>query len=148
MNKIVAAGLLMLGLSVLAGCGKNEEEVRQTDETLQPFTDASGKHISDFNYYNLPELPLAEELLETLVEHENVRIERIISTGQTTDGWYDQEEHEYVVLLEGKAQIEYENGETVDLLPGDTLLIPAHDKHRVSYTSTEPACIWLCIFWR
>ncbi|MGL5437864.1 MAG: cupin domain-containing protein [Lachnospiraceae bacterium] len=106
------------------------------------------KHISDFNYYDLPQLPLNEELLDTLVEHNDVRIERIVSTGQITDGWYDQEEHEYVVLLEGTAQIEYENGETVDLAPGDTLLIPAHDKHRVSYTSTEPACIWLCVFWR
>lgn len=111
-------------------------------------TELTGRHSSYFNYFNLPQLPLEEELSEILVEHNNVRIERIISTGQTTAGWYDQEEHEYVAVLKGEAQIEYKNGDTVDLKPGDTLLIPAHDVHRVSYTSTDPACVWLCVFWK
>lgn len=144
--KKIAAGFMVFGLVFLTGCGEKAKTAYQEEE-LQKVVGASGEHISDFNYFALPDLPLEEELLETLVEHKNVRIERIVSTGQTTDGWYNQEEHEYVVVLAGNAQIEYENGETVDLAPGDTLLIPAHDVHRVSYTSTDPACVWLCVFW-
>lgn len=96
------------------------------------------------NIYNLPKLPLAEELITILSENENVRIERIISTGQTTD-WYNQNEDEFVVLLKGFAKILFEDKEIV-LNTGDTIFIKAHEKHRVSYTSSEPPCIWLCVF--
>jgi len=82
------------------------------------------------NIFNLPPLPLPEELTTVLAENGNVRIVRIISTGQTSD-WYDQAETEFVVLLEGSAVIEYENGKTVALSKGDTLLIKPHERHRV-----------------
>jgi len=98
------------------------------------------------NIFCMPELPLSEELTTVLTESDNVRIERVISTGQVT-GWYDQDETEFVVLLDGNAIIEYENNVTVALSKGDTLLIKPHEKHRVSYTSSEPACIWLCVFY-
>ena len=64
------------------------------------------------NIYDLPELPLPEELTTVLAESGNVRIERIVSTGQVSD-WHDQPETEFVVLLSGSAVVEYENGETV-----------------------------------
>lgn len=98
------------------------------------------------NIFCLPDLPLSEELTAVLAVSENIRIERIISTGQVSD-WYDQPETEFVVLLEGHAAIEYENGETISLLKGDTLLIRPHERHRVSYTSYDPPCIWLCVFY-
>ena len=98
------------------------------------------------NIFDLPELPLAEELSTVLAENNNVRIVRTISTGQTTD-WYDQDETEFVALLQGSAVIEYENGRSVNLEKGDMLLIKPHEKHRVSYTSTEPPCVWLCVFY-
>ena len=98
------------------------------------------------NIYDLPELPLPEELTTILAESGNVRIERIISTGQVTD-WYDQPDTEFVVLLSGSAVVEYENGKTVSMSSGDTLLIKPHEKHRVSFTSSEPPCIWLCVFY-
>jgi cupin 2 domain-containing protein len=98
------------------------------------------------NIFNLPELPLPEELTTVLAENGNVRIERIISTGQASD-WYDQAETEFVVLLEGNATIEYENDKTISLSKGDALLIKPHERHRVSFTSTEPPCIWLCMFY-
>ena len=74
------------------------------------------------NIYDLPELPLPEELTTVLAEGGNVRIERIVSTGQVS-GWYDQPDTEFVVLLSGSADVEYENGETVAMSRGDTLLI-------------------------
>jgi len=98
------------------------------------------------NLFDLPKLPLPEELVTILAENENVRIERIISTGQVSD-WYDQAETEFVVLLEGSAEIEYENGRAIALSKGDTLIIQPHEKHRVSFTSSEPPCIWLCVFY-
>jgi cupin 2 domain-containing protein len=98
------------------------------------------------NIFDLPPLPLPDELTTILAESGNVRIERIISTGQTSD-WYDQAESEFVLLLEGNAVVEYLNGKTVTLSRGDTLLIKPRECHRVSYTSTNPPCVWLCVFY-
>jgi cupin 2 domain-containing protein len=98
------------------------------------------------NIFDLPILPLPEELTTILAGKGDVRIERIVSTGHTSN-WYDQPETEFVVLLEGNAVIEYENGETVAMSKGDTLLIPPHKQHRVSFTSENPPCIWLCVFY-
>ena len=98
------------------------------------------------NIFDLPKLSLPEELTTILAESCNIRIERIVSTGQVSN-WYDQDETEFVVLLEGSAVIEYENGNKVDVAKGDTILIKPHERHRVSYTSTEPPCIWLCVFY-
>ena len=97
------------------------------------------------NIFDLPDLPLTDELTTTLASAGDARIERIVSTGQTT-GWYDQDEAEFVALIEGSAIIEYENGNTIAMEKGDTLLIQPRERHRVSYTSTDPPCIWLCVF--
>ena len=98
------------------------------------------------NLFDLPQLPLPEELITILAECSGVRIERIISAGQVS-GWYDQPETEFVALLEGDAIIEYENGRAAAMSKGDTLVINQHEKHRVCFTSTEPPCVWLCVFY-
>ena len=98
------------------------------------------------NIFDLPELPLPEELTTVLVEGSNVRIERIVSTGQVSE-WYDQAEAEFVALLQGNAVIEFEDGRSVTMSKGDTLLLKPHERHRVSYTSSEPPCVWLCVFY-
>ncbi|MGQ4650252.1 cupin domain-containing protein [Lyngbya aestuarii] len=99
------------------------------------------------NIFNLPvELP-NEELFESLASSTNLLIERIISTGQTTPTgeWYDQKRDEWVILLQGEAKIAYLDNPAVTLKAGDYLLIRAHQKHRVEYTSSEPPCIWLAV---
>lgn len=98
------------------------------------------------NLYDLPALPIEEELISILAEDKAVRIERIVSTGQTS-GWYDQEEWEFVTLLQGRAELTWADGSTTALSAGDTLTIPPNRRHRVSYTSTQRPCIWLCVFW-
>ena len=98
------------------------------------------------NIYEMPGFPISGEVISVLEQNERVRIERIISTGQQS-GWYDQEETEFVILLEGSAQLTFEDNRTVMLEKGDTLLIPPHQKHRVAYTSVEPPCLWLCVFY-
>jgi cupin 2 domain-containing protein len=99
------------------------------------------------NIFDITGRKLDRELFESLCETEQISIECIISTGQTTppDQWYDQPRDEWVLLLQGEAQLMYEDGSTIDLKAGDYLLIPARQKHRVSYTSSNPACIWLAI---
>jgi cupin 2 domain-containing protein len=89
----------------------------------------------------------SEEIFETLAQNGAVKIERIISSGQSSpeSGWYDQEKAEWVVVLKGHAIIAFENDFTVDLKAGDYLHIPAHKKHRVAYTQPEPPTIWLAV---
>lgn len=99
------------------------------------------------NLFYLPVLPLKEEFCSELIHSKEVRIERIVSTGQTSD-WYDQEEAEYVILVQGAAKICYEDGREETLQAGDMCFLLAHKKHKVCYTSTEPPCIWICIFWK
>lgn len=86
------------------------------------------------------------EIFEILADGA-ARIERIISNGQITpeNKWYNQELDEWVVLIQGKSTILFENSIEIQLIAGDYLLIPAHKAHRVIYTSTSPACIWLAI---
>lgn len=88
------------------------------------------------------------EKTDVLYGDSSVRIERIVSSGQVSpDGfWYDQDEDEWVTVLQGEGRIQYPDGEEVRLLQGDYLLLPAGKRHRVSYTSTTPPCIWLCVF--
>jgi len=93
---------------------------------------------------------LPEELVTVLAENQNVRIERIVSTGQSSpEGfWYDQDEHEWVVVLKGEATLVFENGKSVHLTPGDHVLIPSHKKHRVDRTTTDSPTVWLAVFYR
>lgn len=89
---------------------------------------------------------LDEELFETLAGSGDLRIERIVSSGQSSpDGfWYDQETDEFVLLLKGVAELEFEAGSEL-LNAGDWLLIPAHCRHRVKWTVPDEATIWLAV---
>lgn len=99
------------------------------------------------NIFDLPSSLPNHELFESLVSADNILIERIISTGQTTPPgeWYDQDRDEWVILLQGSASLAYADGTDITLTTGDYLFIPAHQKHRVEYTSSEPPCIWLAV---
>ncbi|KLV04226.1 cupin [Photobacterium aquae] len=100
----------------------------------------------------LADLPqcLPNECFEDIVTAGHVRIERIISKGHTTaeGDWYDQEEHEWVMVVRGRARILFEEGREVTLAEGDYINIPAHQRHRVSWTDPEAETIWLAVFYR
>ena len=83
------------------------------------------------------------EIFEILQENQNLKIERIISAGDTTE-WLTQEHDEWVLVLQGDAKLEYEE-QSFHLTSGDYLFIPKNTKHKVSYTSKEPKTIWLAI---
>ena len=91
---------------------------------------------------------LPNELFTTLLEAANVRIERIVSHGHASpEGfWYDQGQHEWVVVLTGVARLRFEKDEQpVEMKPGDFVNIPAHTKHRVESTATYEPTIWLAV---
>ena len=103
------------------------------------------------NLFQLPQHGRQEELLETLIERESFRIERIVSTGQSTPQgeWLDQDLDEWVVMLSGNAQLVFEaTPEPIDLRPGDYLNILAHRRHRVEWTDPAVPTIWLAIHYR
>ena len=89
---------------------------------------------------------LPEELCETLAENHSVRVERIVSHGHASPPsfWYDQPQHEWVVLLKGAARLAFEE-RTVAMKPGDFINIPAHQKHRVEWTTPNEPTVWLAV---
>jgi len=99
-------------------------------------------------FENIPD-NFSEELFETIAKSDNVKIEKIISDGHTSppDFWYDQDQNEFVIILKGTAVLEFEDGKTVGMIEGDYLIIPAHQKHRVSYTDTSRKTVWLAVFY-
>ena len=84
------------------------------------------------NIFEIEKLPVIEEeeIVDILKENEDVKIERIISTGQVSD-WMVQEKREYVLLIQGNAVIEF-NDKTVEMKSGDTLFIEKSERHRVA----------------
>jgi cupin 2 domain-containing protein len=92
---------------------------------------------------------LPNELFETLLTAPYLRIERIVSQGHASppDFWYDQDQHEWVLLLQGAARLRFEE-KTIELKPGDYLDIPAHTRHRVDWTTPHEPTIWLAIHYR
>jgi len=98
---------------------------------------------------NIPE-DLPEELFEVIQTGDGVRIERIVSRGHASpDGfWYDQQGHEWILVLKGGAALLFEGQPNpVVLGPGDYLNIPAHTRHRVEWTDPKQETVWLAIFY-
>jgi cupin 2 domain-containing protein len=94
---------------------------------------------------------IPEEIFQALLETGDFRLERIVSGGQATPPgqWYDQDTHEWVVLLRGGARLRFEDEpEPRVLSPGDHLLIPAHRRHRVEWTDPEAPTVWLALHYR
>lgn len=91
---------------------------------------------------------LPYELTETLVQAKHVRIERIVSQGHVSpEGfWYDQEENEFVLLVQGAARLRIED-KVIELKPGDFIEIPAHRRHRVDWTTPEEKTISVAVFY-
>ena len=90
-----------------------------------------------------------EEIFESLIESEKVKIQRIISKGHTSpkEGWYDQDQDEWVIVLQGSATIEFENEEPLSLKIGGYVNIPAGTKHQVTWTDSEIETVWLAVLY-
>lgn len=101
-------------------------------------------------FCGIPE-EIPEEVFETISGGAAVKIERIISRGQATPAgkWYDQDLNEWVILLQGSAEIAFEDtDEIIALEPGDYVNIAAHCRHRVNRTDDVGPTVWLAIHYR
>ena len=90
----------------------------------------------------------ADERFDALLTRPNLRIERIVSTGQASapGHWYDQPQTEWVVLLSGSAVLRFEDEvEPRILRPGDWMTIAPHRRHRVEATEARTPSLWLAV---
>lgn len=91
------------------------------------------------------------EVFEHIVEGEGFVLERIVSFGHVTapGSWYDQDRDEWVLLLCGGARLRFEDvASTIELVPGDAVLIPAHRRHRVDWTRPDCETVWIALHFR
>jgi cupin 2 domain-containing protein len=96
-------------------------------------------------FSNIP-THIAKEIFETLIEKPGLKVQRILSQGQTT-GWQEAGTNEWVVLLAGGAKILFEDRE-VSLKAGDYLSISAGCRHRVSWTDPKQKSVWLAVHYK
>ncbi len=90
----------------------------------------------------------AEEQFTELLKRPGIRIERIVSRGhRSPEGfWYDQQEHEWVLLIQGRARLRFaDDGREVELMPGSHVEIPARCRHRVEWTDPDTETVWLAV---
>lgn len=99
----------------------------------------------DSLYRDMPIHGEATERFEDLLTRPGVRLERIVSSGQSSPPgeWMDQASDEWVLLVAGRAGLTLEGDTPLTLGPGDHLLIPAHRRHRVDWTETPT--VWLAV---
>jgi cupin 2 domain-containing protein len=98
------------------------------------------------NIFSDASSPLPDELVTTLFDAESVRIERIVSQSHASpDGfWFDQPRAEWVLVVQGAAQLRFED-RVLEMRAGDFVHIRPHEKHRVDWTSAEQPTIWLAV---
>lgn len=102
------------------------------------------------NLYQQIPAPLPAEISESLMASGPVRIERIVSRGHVSAAgfWYDQNENEWVLLVQGEARLRFKEGDrVVHLTPGAYVNIAAHVQHRVDWTKADGETIWLAVFY-
>ena len=99
-------------------------------------------------FAGLPVTAQPTELFDTLLNLPGLRIERIVSTGQTSPAgfWYEQADAEWVVLLSGEALLRFEDEiEARRLRAGDWLYIEPQRRHRVDWTDPAAPTVWLAV---
>jgi len=91
---------------------------------------------------------LDKEFIEVLAQKGDLKIERIVSLGHVSpeSGWYDQSQDEWVIVLQGEAIISFKDDTDKHLGIGDHIHIPAHTKHKVSWTTPKIETIWIAVF--
>ncbi|UOG17579.1 cupin domain-containing protein [Acinetobacter sp. PK01] len=106
--------------------------------------------MNSVNIFDSLPKDLSVEVSEEIIHALTIRIERIVSKGHSSPdkGWYDQDENEWVMVVEGKAILEFEGGSKRELSTGDYINIPAHVKHKVVQTDPNQITIWLAIFYK
>ncbi len=87
-------------------------------------------------------VPNKDETFDTLLEHKNIKIIRIVSSDKLEAKVYCQAEDEWVIILEGEAALMI-NDEKRHLCKGDSLFIPAQTSHEV--LAAKSGTLWLAV---
>jgi cupin 2 domain-containing protein len=107
---------------------------------------AGGENLGESASNLFADLPqhLPKELVQTLLQAADVRIERIISHGHASaaDFWYEEPQAEWVIVLQGAARLQFEDG-MIEMQVGDFINIPAFKRHRVDWTTPDQPTVWL-----
>lgn len=88
------------------------------------------------------DIPKEGEIFDILLEHKNIKIERIVSSDKIPDKVYEQKQDEWVMLLKSRAKLDLD-GKVVEMKTGDSLFIPFGQKHRV--LETQSGTVWLAV---
>jgi cupin 2 domain-containing protein len=102
-----------------------------------------------FSLWQGPRAGAGQEHLQTLLQARGLRLERIHSCGAASPpgDWFDQAEGEWVLLLQGHADLRFSDPDaTCHLGPGDMLWIPPRRRHRLERTDPGAGCLWLTLF--
>ena len=94
---------------------------------------------------------LDQEQITTLISAPDLRIERIVSRGQSSPPgfWHDQAQPEWVIVLAGSALLTFDgDSAAIRMGPGDHVHIPAQRRHRVEWTDPAQATVWLAVHHR
>jgi cupin 2 domain-containing protein len=105
-------------------------------------------HVSFSNLFEGVHGDAGQEIVTSLVDSTNLKIERIVSLGQKSppEFWYDQLLAEWVMVFSGSAGLRIEGESEVRVMSvGDCALIPARTKHRVEWTAEDRPTIWLAV---
>lgn len=94
------------------------------------------------NLFTHAEPPATGERFDTLLSLRNLVVERIVSASDTQPTRYVQPQDEWVVLLQGTAELTVA-GEAVSLQAGDYVFIAAGTPHTVERTSA--GALWLAV---
>ncbi|MFT4929945.1 MAG: cupin 2 domain-containing protein [Phenylobacterium sp.] len=98
---------------------------------------------------NIPQ-EIPKEIFEDIIKTDNMKIERIVSHGQSSPdyGWYECNDNEWVMVLQGKAKLRFHsNNELVELNPGSHIEIKAGVRHKVEWTSPDEKTVWLAVYY-
>jgi len=87
-------------------------------------------------------IPEKGEIFDILNQTGNVKIERIISSGNIPEKIYVQDHDEWVLILKGRAELKVD-GENIHLEEMDYLFIKKNIPHKV--LNTENGTLWLAI---
>lgn len=103
--------------------------------------------MEPLNIFDDVELPLGAEVIQEFFKHKNIRLEKIVSNQSSSpdDFLYDQEEDEWLIVLQGSATLLVED-KKVFLKSGDSYFLRKHQKHKVLETSAEGKTVWLACF--
>ena len=94
------------------------------------------------NIFNHEKIPISGEIFQILLKRKDIVIEKIISSNLIPDKEYIQDHDEWVLLIDGHAELLMDN-KVITLTQGDYLFIESGVSHKV--LTTTKGTLWLAI---